>query len=269
MKADLRSLWKHLQRRLRPAPAVATGALGPVYAFVRTWNRPLHLWACLDSFHRSTRHPCRFVLVDNGSSEPLVEDVIRGFERRQMFHAVHRMATNHAANQAEVWAEHRPHFGRYVVLIDGDVVVERTEPCWLERLIAVAERNPHLGLLGSVVDSSDFVDPAWARAQAPDLPEEALQSLVKARSRERRQPEDRSEVIQVYPPAGRLLLARTEVLDRIGPMVGNDRLCAAAEAVGWESGIATAVVHRHLSLLNFFDYPGYDFEQLRRYLQGA
>lgn len=266
MRARLRALLKRLSR---PAPPPEAGPVGPVYALIRTWNRPLHLWACLDSLYRGTRHPCRFVLVDNGSDDPQVDGVIRGFERREMFHAVHRMERNHAANQAEVWALHRPDMGRYVVLIDGDTAVERTEPCWLERMLAVAERHPRIGLLGSAVDTADFVDPEWARARAPDLPAEVVAALVKERSPERRQPRSRAEVMQPYPPAGRLLLARTQVLDRTGPLIGNRRLCAAVEAAGWEVGIAPAVRHRHLSLLNFFDYPGYDFGQLGRYLQGA
>lgn len=266
MRARLRALLKRVTRKAPPREA---GPLGTVYALVRTWNRPLHLWACLDSLYRATRHPCRFVLLDNGSDDPLVHEVIRGFERRGMFHAVHRMERNHAANQAEVWALHRAGMGRYVVLIDGDTAVERTEPCWLERLLGVAERHARIGLLGTAVDTSDFVDPEWARSRAPDLPDEVLGELVKARSPERRQPRSSAEIMQPYPPAGRLLLARTQVLDQTGPLIGNRRLCAAVEAAGWEVGIATSVTHRHLSLLNFFDYPDYDFRQLGRYLQGV
>ena len=91
--------------------------------------------------------------------------------------------------------------------------------------------------------------------------------LVKDRCPERRQPAaGTAEVINPYPPAGRLLLARTQVLDVTGALIGNRRLCAAVEAAGFEVGIAPSVVHRHLSLLNLFDYPGYDYAQLHHYL---
>ena len=47
--------------------------VGEVYVFIRTWNRPLHLWACLDSVYRSTKYPCRFILLDNHSTDPMVK----------------------------------------------------------------------------------------------------------------------------------------------------------------------------------------------------
>jgi hypothetical protein len=37
-------------------------------------------------------------------------------------------------------------------------------------------------------------------------------------------------------------------------------------AAGYHTGIANGVRHRHLSLLNLFDYPDYDVKQVRRYL---
>jgi hypothetical protein len=51
--------------------------------------------------------------------------------------------------------------------------------------------------------------------------------------------------------------------------VGNRRLCEAVRDVGYRVGIATRARHRHLSLLNFFDYPDYDFADVRRYLRGG
>lgn len=253
-----------LRRRSKPQSTEV------VYALIRVWNRPLHLWACLDSLYRATRHPCRFVAVDNASDDPLTSQVLQGFERRGMFHRLHRMQRNHAENQVEVWNEHRSQMGPFVILLDADVAVEPIQPCWLARLVELAERNPSYGLLGCLVDKSDFVDPEWARSQAPELDAQMLSQLIKQRSPERRQPErPLQEIIRPYPPAGRLLLARTEMLDTIGLRIGNRALCRAAEEAGWKVGIATSVRHRHLSLLNFFDYPDYDFDRLAAYLEGS
>lgn len=259
-----RARWRW-RARPRSTPSAPLG--GPVYVMLRSWNRPLHVWASLDAFYRATTTPCRFVLLDNASTDPQVAPVLDAFERRGMFHAVHRMPTNDPANQEDLFARYRSEMGAFVVLADADVVVAPTDPDWLARMLAIMRRRPALGLLGSALDLSDFVSMERARTVAPHLPESVLRELVKARSPERRQPPiGGAEVINPYPPAGRLLLARTAALDAAGAVVDNRRLCAAVEAAGYEVGIASAVVHRHLSLLNLYDYPEYDYTKLYSYL---
>jgi GT2 family glycosyltransferase len=253
--------------RRKSAPARVQPDIGPVYALIRAWNRPLHLWACLDSLFRATGHPCRFVLVDNGSTDPLVRTVVRGFERREMFRHVSFLAHNDAANQIHEFARHRPEMGRYTVLIDGDVVVERAEPDWLTQMLLAMEADPRLGVLGSAIDRSDFVSPDWARARAGSMPEAQVAQLIKAHSPERRPIPETADVVDPFPPAGRLLVIRTDVIDRVGLPIGNHRLCNAVREAGYRVGILPTVRHRHLSLLNFFDYQDYDFQQLDRYLQ--
>lgn len=250
-----------------PATPAASGLdVGDVYVIIRSWNRPLHLWACLDSFYRATTSPCRFVFLDNGSTDAVVRPIVAGFERRGLFTAVHFMERNHAANQRLIVEQYRPQMGRYCVLVDADVVVEKTAPDWLQRMAGIMERDPRLGVLGSMVDRSDFVDPARARHAAPELSEDLIDQLIKARSPERRLPESTAEQIDVIPPAGRLLMMRTEVLDKVALPTGNVALCEAARTAGYRTSIANTVRHRHLSLLNLFDYPDYDVTQLRQYL---
>ncbi|MEI9849742.1 MAG: glycosyltransferase family A protein [Sphingomonas sp.] len=250
--------------------AARPAAGAPVHVFIRCWNRPSHLWASLDSLYRNTTTPCRFVLIDNASDDPEALRVIEGFARRGMFGAVHRMPRNDPGNQQEVYALHRAALGPFLVLADADVIVDAATPDWLDRMLRVMRARPRLGLLGAAIDPSDFVSMERARALAPEAPDAVLERLVKANSAERRQPplDSRAEIINPYPPAGRLLLARTEALDRTGALIGARRLCAAVEAEGFEVGITPQVVHRHLSLLNLFDYPDYDFAQLHRYLGG-
>jgi GT2 family glycosyltransferase len=252
----------------KKATGRANDAIAPLYVFIRAWNRPLYLWACLDSLYRSTSYPCRFILIDNHSSDAQVRQIVAGFERRHFFHAVHFMEQNSPHNQTMVFLRYRAELGKYFVLLDADITVESTEPCWLTRLIAVAEKDPKLAILGSYIDKSDFIDPQWASEVAPNIPDEQLAQLIKANSPERHIPPSSKEVIRPFNPPGRLLLLRTDVIDQIGLRIGNVPLCQAARNAGYRVGIATGVRHRHLSLLNFFDYPDYDFEQLRRYLRG-
>ena len=55
----------------------------------------------------------------------------------------------------------------------------------------------------------------------------------------------------------RLLLLRTELLNKV--VIRSDyEIYCDVKRLGYKAKIATNVVHRHLSLLNLFDYPGYD-----------
>ena len=256
------------RRRMRPRPGAAPDMpAAPVSVFIRCWNRPSHLWATLDSFYRNTTTPCRFILIDNASDDPETLRVIEGFRRRGMFEAVFHMPANDPGNQQQIFDQLRPSLGPYLVLADADLTIEAGEPDWLARMLRVMSERPALALLGAALDTSDFVSMEEARRVRPGQPDAALAHIIKANSAERRQPENlRGELINPYPPAGRLLLARTEALDRCGALIGARRLCAAVEAAGYEVGITPRVVHRHLSLLNLFDYPDYDYLQLEHYL---
>ncbi|PLK26697.1 glycosyltransferase family 2 protein [Novosphingobium sp. TH158] len=242
----------------------------PITILVRSWNRPLHLWASLDSLWRESSASCRFILIDNASSDPLTHKVIDAFERRGMFVAVYRMSENQSDNQQVIYDRHRAEFGPYVVLADADVILCPSSGDWVRRMRRIMAARPSLALLGSVVDPVDFVTLEQARALEPDLPEPVLRELIKANSAERRQPRRMlASVINPYPPAGRLLMARTAVLDQTGAIIGARRLCEAIETTGHDVGITPRVVHRHLSLLNLFDYPAYDYDQLYQYLGHA
>jgi GT2 family glycosyltransferase len=248
------------------APIAMPVDVGPVYVIVRSQNRPLYLWASLDSLYRATQTPCRFIFLDNCSTDPMVRPIVAAFERRGMFPSIHFMEQNLASNQRAIVKQYRPQMGRYFVLIDADVVVEKSEPDWLLRMITILERDSRLGIVGSAIDQSDFIDREWARRVAPELSNNQIDNLIKTRSPERRLPQSSSECLTAIPPAGRLLMIRTELFDSVGLPTGNLALCEAALAAGYRTSIANTVRHRHLSLLNFFDYPDYDFVQLRRYL---
>jgi hypothetical protein len=75
-------------------------------------------------------------------------------------------------------------------------------------------------------------------------------------------------IIHPHNPPGRLLLVRNSALREVGP--GTDgQLHNKFLAAGYETGIATAVRHRHLSLLNIFDYPEHDTNARDRFMAGV
>ena len=240
----------------------------PIPVFILSYERPLYLWACLDSLYRNTRAPCRFILADNCSRDPGVRRVIDGFRRRGMFYAVHLDERNDPNRLRWLLDRHRDILPEYFAFVESDIVVEGGEPCWLQRLVEIMARRPRLGMLGSLIDTSDFIDPAAAARLQPEMDEKRRNAFIKGSSPERRIHEvPKQEVISPWNPAGRLLLVRTETLDRVA-IDRDSKWHENMKREGYETGLATTVVHRHLSLLNFYDYIDYDVEQRDSYFRG-
>jgi hypothetical protein len=123
-------------------------------------------------------------------------------------------------------------------------------------------------MLGSVIDKHDFVGFDEARRLEPHAEDQRLRDMVKWFSPERAQDPAAVEgsIFLPHSPAGRLLLMRSEALAKVGAGddgVLNEKFIAA----GYETGIATAVRHRHLSLLHVYDYPEYDYDRRDAYCQ--
>jgi hypothetical protein len=232
----------------------------PVTVLIVCYNRPLYLWACLDSLDRGTRYPHRFTLLDMASEDRLVDQVIAGFERRRMFSQVIRAPRNHPQELWKTLWSLVDGAGEFFGYVDGDVIVEDRDPCWLGAFVALMEQHPRLAMVGPAIDKRDFVSWERARALEPDIEGDRLADLIKLHSPERNQNVNRTDAHDlVYPhnPPGRLLLMRCTALTRIG--AGTDGLLDRKfRDAGYETGIATGVRHRHLSLLNLFDYPEYD-----------
>ncbi len=237
----------------------------PVTVFIKSWNRPSYLWACLDSFYRHTRHGARFVLIDNCSDDPQVRQIVEGFQHRGMLSAVHFMDVNELTNQDAIYDIYKDSIGPYLVLVDGDVAVEPSDPCWLEQMVRIADERPRLAMLGSYVCKDDFVDMDLAVQRFPGVKKKRLRFLIKAESQERRLPDTDEEIIRPFNPPGRFTLLRTDAIRELGLRSGGFRFYTAAVNAGWDAGIAVRVRHRHLSLLNLFDYPEYDDLQRNAY----
>ena len=236
------------------------GTPDSVSVLITSFNRPLYLWSCLDSLYRHTRHPHRFTMLDMASDDPLVAQVIAGFDRRGMFSQVIRVPRNHIDELSKVMWPLVEEAGEFFGFIEGDVIVEDRDPCWLGTFVDLMVRRPRLAMVGAAIDRSDFVPLERARALEPDLDEPQLAGLIKLHSPERQQdltgPEI-GELASPHNPPGRLVLLRSAALKQVGG--GTDgELDRKLRASGYETGIAVGVRHRHLSLLNLFDYAGYD-----------
>jgi hypothetical protein len=242
-----------------------------VPVLVSARDRPLYLWATLDNLYRCTRYPHKFTLLDMASEDPSVRRVVAGFERRGMFDEI-------------VWAERNdPKIiwnsiwrisslgAPYTAYVESDVIIEPVNPCWLESLVGLMEQNHRLAMLGSTIDREDFVDLETARRLGGQMSAPQLRALIKADSPERTQDlgsANGARIFHPHNPAGRLLLVRNSALHEVGP--GTDsQLHHRFLAAGYETGIATTVRHRHLSLLNIFDYPEYDTDARNNFMTGV
>jgi hypothetical protein len=241
----------------------------PITVFIHSYNRPLYLWASLDSLYRGTQYPHRFIFIDMASDDALVRQVVAGFERRGMFSEV---VWSPSGDVNSFWALLWPRLkqaGPIFAYCQTDVIVERTNPCWLTTFATLMQSAPRLAMLGSAIDKDDFVGFDEARRLEPRAEDQHLRAMIKWFSPERGQNTSAAQgpIFSPHHPAGRLLMLQSEALVKVG-MGYDGALHQKLIAAGYETGIATAVRHRHLSLLHIYDYPQYDHVRRDAYYQG-
>jgi GT2 family glycosyltransferase len=224
--------------------------------FILSWERPLYLWASLDSLYRHTETAVDFVMLDNNSQDPLVRKIIKAYERRRMFSEILFFPSNDPRIFANTIKCMTPSLGRFFAFVEGDVMVEPTGRCWVATMLEIMEDHPRMAMLGSQLDRRDFIDPDWAVAQLGCRPEEVA-DLVKAHSPERKSYTPPGALGSPHNPPGRLMMLRTSAIIDVG-LAPDGILYQRLLERGYEGAITGDVIHRHLSLQNYFDYPEYD-----------
>lgn len=253
-------------------PFQASGWSGrrPCTIFVASWSRPIHLWVALDALWRSTRSPARVVLLDNHCDDPCKDRVIAGFERRGLFAEIVRFPDNRFDNIVGGYRDRLQECGPVHVFLEGDAAIVPHDRCWLETLSGILAAHPRIGMLGSLIDPADFVMESQVATQAAPSTRDR-RFLAKCDSPERAFAEDPAwadparEFFLTQPPCpipnppGRLLMLDTAAMRDIGLRTDN-HLAAAFRDRGMTPAVTARVRHRHLSLLNIFDYAEYSAE---------
>lgn len=239
----------------------------PITVIIASWGRPLYLWNCLDTLSRRTTSPARFVLINNHHPDPGVEEVIRAFERRGFFAAVRRFVNNSVENLLSAYADEIQSCGPEHVFLESDTVVSCSVGCWLAEMRRIFRAHPSIGMLGSLVDTTDFVSPEAAGKLAASAGD--AEFLAKLTSPERGfHPADHwhDGTRDFFPtrgscpienPPGRLLMLETSHMRRVG-LLPDSALAESFRQHGFLPAVTARVRHRHLSLLNIYDYPTYD-----------
>ena len=249
-------------------PTTTCPTADPLTVFIVSWGRPLYLWACLDALYRHTSLPARFVLLDNAHPDPVVDDVITGFERRGMFAEVVRFETNSLANITTAYRERLDQLGPWHAYIESDCVVVPRTGCWLTEMQGIMQRHPQFGVLGSLIDPADFV-PQETAVRLTSGDRDKAEFLAKLQSPERaflQEPswaDSDAEFFLTEPPfpilnpPGRLMLLRTDLMREVGFQL-DAALVGMVHDRGLQAVVTPRVLHRHLSLLNIYDYLDYD-----------
>ena len=239
----------------------------PVTIFIASWGRPVYLWMCLDALWRLSGSNSRVILLDNAHPTHPVELVIAAFEARGLFAEVVRFPTNSFQNITSAYHERLQDVGPFHVFMESDAMICERPGCWLGEMLRIMEANPKIGMLGSLIDTRDFVSSDVALVQAGG-DQAAAEFLAKLQSPERAfidapvWADTARDFFHTEPPCpignppGRLLMLRTDAMGEIG-LQPDGALAAAFRRRGMRPAVTPLVRHRHLSLLNIFDYNDY------------
>jgi hypothetical protein len=145
----------------------------------------------------------------------------------------------------------------FIFFIEDDVIIEKSSTCWLVAMIDAMHKDPKLSLLGSAIDKSDFIDPETLASELGRSLTEDEMAIIKAHSPERCQTfELGEELMSAHNVAGRLFCLRLSAMaDDLANV--DSRMDARLRSEGWKTAVSNSVRHRHMSLQNYYDYPGY------------
>ena len=204
-------------------------------------NDRRYLKGCVDSLRRHTRVPHELIFVDNASHDGVREDlraIRRGypFPVKLVLNDENRFFSG-GNNQGLRLAR-----GRYVVLLNVDTLVT---PGWLEGLIAAADSDPRIGLVGPCTNQAAGLQVVWPPAYGS--PRE-LPSWARRWSAGRRGSRLDTPLLVFF-----CVLAPRRVLEEIGTLdesygpggFEDYDLCLRARLAGYRSVVARDVYVHH------------------------
>ncbi|MEO1554847.1 MAG: hypothetical protein AAFS01_00330 [Pseudomonadota bacterium] len=150
----------------------------------------------------------------------------------------------------------------YLFFIENDVIVQSAQGCWIARMVETMDADPRLAFLGAAIDKSDFIAPGQLADQLGRPLTEHERALIKADSPERKQAFKPGQLLyNGHTVPGRFFCLRIAALEAGVPTLLDSAMDRFFREQGWTTGVLRTVRHRHMSLLNYFDYPEH---QLRR-----
>ena len=214
-----------------------------VSIIIVNWNGAHHLPECLQSLAAQTYNNFETIIVDNASTDGSPELIMTCYPTIRLI----RLATNTGFATGNNKGFEQAN-GEYIVVLNNDT---RAEPDWLARMVAVAEENPEVGMVGCrtcAYGDRDIVDTIGGRICRDGMSRGAYRSQSFAKL-------GLNPVVEGLYPSGCAALYRRAMLDETGFF--DDDFFAYAEdtdlglrgrLAGWRTLIATgAVVHHKYS----------------------
>ena len=223
---------------------------------ILTHNQLEHTKLCLQSIQQYTPQPYELILIDNGSTDGTL-DYLRKYadDHSNVRIIANKENLGFAAgnNQGLALAN-----GNYLLLLNNDTVV--TEG-WLGRMLSVFERYLEVGIVGPV---SNYVSGPQQVKGASYQSLEKMHHFAKQWS-----VEHKGQTIEFHRVVGFSLLAKREVIDRIGGLderfgSGNfedDDFCLRAAAAGYKARIARDAFIHHTGSQTFKG-AGINYQQI-------
>lgn len=227
------------------------------YCFIQSWERPLYLWPTLDSLFHHTQKELKFVIMDNNSQDPLVHQIIAGFERRGMFEDVLLFKDNNPQRMNDVFKDYRSKIDEFFYFCENDVIVP-SNICWATNYEEIYRAHEKVGMIGSTCELYDFPSVEQVMAAFPDM--EGRERIFYTKENV---PEMRIETLDTSKlgeksilknPPGRLVLIDAAALDQTGYQT-DFALATKMQEIGYDWLISTGFRHRHIALAQAFDYP--------------
>jgi GT2 family glycosyltransferase/glycosyltransferase involved in cell wall biosynthesis/Flp pilus assembly protein TadD len=213
-----------------------------VSIIIITFNQWEYTRQCLESIRQRTSVSHEILIIDNGSTDPTLQELARFPEARVIRNGENR-GFPAAVNQGFLEAK-----GDDVVLLNNDAVV--TEG-WLEELLRVAESDRRIGIVGPM---SNRISGAQSDAAATYTTIDEMHRYAARMAEERK-----NETLVVPRVAFFCTLIRRAVLDAVGSVderfsPGNyedDDFCLRANIAGFTSVIARGTFVHHYGSKSF------------------
>jgi GT2 family glycosyltransferase len=210
-----------------------------VSVIIVNWNGRECLNECLASLRRQSHRELEVIVVDNASTDGSIEQAQEQFP--DVSFIVNRTNTGFARGNNIGIAAAR---GGWIALLNNDAVAADH---WIERLLAMANRDPAIGMVASKVvyyDRPDMLNSAGVMLY-PDMT--AVNRGIGQADRGQYQ-----QVDEVFCPYGAAAFYRKEMLDQISLLDEDyfmfreeDELGWRARLAGWHCVYAPGAVVRH------------------------
>ncbi|MBM4145211.1 MAG: glycosyltransferase [Nitrospira sp.] len=222
---------------------------------ILTHNQLEHTIKCLDSIKTHTPEPHEIIIVDNNSTDGTL-----GYLRDYMKARANLRVISNNSNRGFAGGNNQGislAHGSYILLLNNDTVVTQG---WLSRMLNVLERYPDTDIVGPM---SNYVSGQQLVHKIGYKKLSELDSFANRWSEEHK-----GQSFSIHRVVGFCLLAKREVIDRIGGLderfgSGNfedDDFCIRAALAGCKARIAQDVFIHHTGRQTF-EGAGIDFSK--------